>query len=143
MVVMNIYTIREMVLGDYSYVYALWSMTEGMGLSESDSEESIAQFLIRNKGHSYVCTDGDVVIGTVLCGHDGRRGFLYHVAVHNEYQNKGIARRLIERALNSLKEVGIIKCHLMVYANNDLGHQFWEYVGWIRRDEIVLYSKDM
>lgn len=136
------YCIREMQIDDYEKVFELWSVTQGMGLSEADSEESIANFLTRNQGLSFVCLDGNLLIGTVLCGHDGRRGALYHVAVHKDYQHKGIGRRLVEKALHALKSIGIAKCHLMVYADNALGQRFWNKIGWTKRDEIVLYSKD-
>ncbi|WP_246098486.1 GNAT family N-acetyltransferase [Saccharibacillus brassicae] len=139
---MNTYTIREMDLGDYSKVFALWSHTEGMGLSDSDSEASISKFLKRNEGHSFVCTDGEEMIGTILCGHDGRRGFLYHVAVSTEHRKNGIGKRLVESALDSLTKSGIIKCHLMVFANNKAGNQYWNDTGWIKRDDILIFSKD-
>jgi len=91
---LNKYKIREMNLNDYLKVFDLWSNTEDMGLSDSDSEESISKFLKRNAGHSFVCTDREEIIGTILCGHDGRRGFLYHVAVSKEYRKNGIGKRL-------------------------------------------------
>ncbi|WP_246369815.1 GNAT family N-acetyltransferase [Saccharibacillus deserti] len=139
---MNKYKIREMNLNDYLKVFDLWSNTEGMGLSDSDSEESISKFLKRNDGHSFVCTDAEEIIGTILCGHDGRRGFLYHVAVSKEYRKNGIGKRLVESALDSLKKSGIIKCHLMVLGNNKIGNQYWNNAGWIKRDDILIFSKD-
>ncbi|MHA0858076.1 GNAT family N-acetyltransferase [Paenibacillus sp. CMAA1364] len=134
--------IREMNMNDYWEVFDLWSNTDGMGLSEADSEESIESFLTRNDGHSYVCIDGEKIIGTVLCGHDGRRGFLYHVAVLKEYRKSGIGKGLVESVLHSLKKAGIMKCHLMVYENNVMGNQYWNNSEWKRRNDILIYSKD-
>jgi len=137
------YVCREMKIGDYQKVFALWSDTEGMGLSDSDSEEEIAKYLSRNPGHSFVCEYGDRIVGTILCGHDGRRGYIYHVAVSEEHRKRGIARMLLTKALDSLRNAGIRKCHLMVFGANLAGREFWEHVGWQRRDDIVIYSKSI
>lgn len=134
------YAIREMTIEDYEQAYALWSATAGMGLSESDSKESIASFLERNPGHSFVCACNEELVGTVLCGHDGRRGYLYHVAVSEAHRNKGIGKQLIQAALRSLRSAGIVKCHLMVFTDNEAGNQFWEKCGWERRKDIYIYS---
>lgn len=132
--------IREMTMDDYPAAYELWTEIEGMGLGEADSREAIAAFLDRNPGHSFVCIIDQQLVGTVLCGHDGRRGFLYHVAVSKHYRNRGIGRQLVDRALRSLKAAGITKCHLMVYADNLAGCRFWEKTGWLKRSDIILFS---
>jgi len=137
------YTIREMSVADYHGAFSLWSGTDGMGIGESDSEENIARFLARNPGHSYVCEHQGAIVGTVLCGHDGRRGFLYHVAVSDAHRGQGIAKMLLSNALDSLAQIGITKCHLMVLKTNRLGAAFWEYNGWERREDIFIYSKSI
>lgn len=137
------YTIREMDINDYEKTLELWTSTEGMGLSESDSKEAIAVFLERNLGHSFVCLDADEIIGSILCGHDGRRGFFYHAAVSTQYRSKGIGKRLIQHALATLKAAGIMKCHLMVYSDHLSGHRFWEHEGWVKREDVLLFSKDI
>lgn len=134
------YLIREMTIEDYEATYALWSATAGMSIGESDSKEAIASFLDRNPGHSFVCFLNGTIVGTVLCGHDGRRGYLYHVAVSETHRHKGIGKKLIKSALKSLSSVGIVKCHLMVFTDNETGNQFWESCGWERREDIFIYS---
>lgn len=138
---MEMYIYREMKIEDYQEVYSLWDNTDGMGLGESDSEEEIAKYLSRNPGHSFVCECGGRIVGTVLCGHDGRRGYVYHVAVSESHRKHGIARTLLSKALHSLLEAGIKKCHLMVFDSNHSGQQFWEHIGWQRREDILIYSK--
>lgn len=135
------YSFREMKVQDYKMVFDLWSKTEGMGLSDADSEESIAFFLDRNAGHSFVCMHGDEIIGTILCRHDGRRGFLYHVAVSEEYRTGGVGSRLVDMALYTLRTAGIRKCHLMVYRENETGNRYWERAGWLKREDVLIYSK--
>jgi ribosomal protein S18 acetylase RimI-like enzyme len=137
-----VYIIREMTLDDYEGSIALWRRTEGMGLSEADSSDSIAYYLNRNPDLSFVSVsvDDGKIIGTVLCGHDGRRGFMYHVAVDPHYRGKSIAKKLVGCSLNKLKIAGITKCHLMVLEDNEIGNRFWSQSGWQRRNNILLYS---
>jgi ribosomal protein S18 acetylase RimI-like enzyme len=137
----NLHTIREMNLSDYEQAYHLWSITEGIGLNDADSKDAIASYLERNPGHSFVCEANGEIIGTVLCGHDGRRGYMYHVAVSERYRNQGIGLKLVNAALERLRSAGITKCHLMVYAANESGIRFWERTGWERRNDILICSK--
>ncbi|MNP38949.1 Acetyltransferase YpeA [compost metagenome] len=115
-----------------------------MGLSDSDSEDGIRSFLERNPGLSFVAgnEDGDV-LGTVLAGHDGRRGFLYHLAVSTTCRGQGIGGRLVQSALAALHSQNIVKCHIMVLDHNELGQAFWSGQGWLRRDNILLYSQNL
>ncbi|BCG56976.1 N-acetyltransferase [Paenibacillus sp. URB8-2] len=132
---------REMTKEDYDAAYSLWKNTEGMGLSAADSREEISRFLERNRGLSQVCVSPDGgLAGTALCGHDGRRGFLYHVAVSGEHRGKGIGRALVSNCLEALRAEGIAKCHLMVIGSNADGQRFWNGIGWEFRDGILLYS---
>ena len=132
---------REMTIEDYDEVYQLWSCTDGVGLSEADSRDNILVFLKRNKGLSLICEDGSRIIGTILCGHDGRRGYVYHVAVDKNYRREGIGRGLVARCLRELTNEGITKCHLFVFLANELGTMFWSSLGWERREDIIVYSK--
>lgn len=136
------YKIREMLLSDYDSAIDLWSCTEGMGLSEADSKEAIAFYLARNPGMSFVCAVQDQIVGTILCGHDGRRGYIYHVAVSKEYRGHSIGKKLVESSLKRLKEEGIMKCHIMVIADNEIGNSFWNYIEWSKRTGIHLYSQN-
>jgi ribosomal protein S18 acetylase RimI-like enzyme len=132
-----------MTIDDYDEAYDLWIHTEGMGISHSDTKSEIEKFLSRNPGFSFVCIEDGKVVGTILCGHDGRRGFIYHVAVQKELRGRKIGQELIRHSLEKLKLDGIMKCHLMVFADNEAGNLFWNHIGWMRRNEIVLYSKDL
>ncbi|AIQ44808.1 GCN5 family acetyltransferase [Paenibacillus sp. FSL R7-0273] len=134
---------REMMAEDYEAASRLWGNTAGMGLSRADSREGIIQFLGRNPGMSQVCeTENGTLAGTVLCGHDGRRGYLYHVAVSTVCRGKGAGREMVTRALSALREAGIAKCHLMVIEGNRPGRSFWSGTGWEERDGIVLFSQN-
>ena len=128
---------------DYKEIMELWKATPGMGLSDADSEENIRKFLLRNKGLSFCYRDSNKIIATILCGHDGRRGFIYHVTVASEYRGKGIGRKLVEESLLRLKEVGIHKCHLFVFADNEPGNAFWHSTGWTKREDIYVYSRNV
>lgn len=135
---------REMVTQDYESAYQLWEQTEGMGLSEADSRLEIIRYLERNQGFSQICENDDgQIVGTALCGHDGRRGYMYHVAVSTDCRGLGIGRELVTRCLGNLRAVGIAKCHLMVIGTNEQGRRFWEGMGWQYRGGIMLYSQDI
>ncbi len=136
--------IREMTIADYDDAIALWRATEGMGLSAADSREAIARYLARNPGMCFVarCEDG-FLSGAVLCGHDGRRGYLHHLAVHTACRGHGLGRQLAERCLSALRAEGIDKCHLFVKRDNQSGQAFWQQTGWYERVDLVLMSKDI
>lgn len=133
---------RPMVTGDYEAAYQLWASTPGIHLSEADSREQVLRYLERNPGLSMVSEDEDgTLAGTVMCGHDGRRGYIYHVAVSEEYRGRGVGRQLVSCSLEGLRKEGIGKCHLMVMESNGLGRDFWSGIGWQERDGIVLFSQ--
>ena len=136
-------SIHEMKISDYDEIYKLWSNTPGMGLSDADTHENILRFLLRNKGLSFVCRYKDMLIGTILCGHDGRRGYIYHVTVAEGYRGRGIGQMLVEKCLQKLKEEGIDKCHLFVFRDNEIGNTFWSAKGWTKREDIFVYSKSI
>jgi len=129
-------TITPMNDDDLPAVLALWSVTEGMGLTESDTPEHLRAYLARNPGLSLVVRDGSKIVGAVLCGHDGRRGALHHLAVMPEYRKRGLGTRMVETCLKSMGAIGIVKCHILVYADNELGKQFWRACGWSGRSDL-------
>ncbi len=136
--------LRAMTIADYDAVLALWKATEGMGLSEADERPAIARYLERNPGMSFVGVEGDGrIVGAVLCGHDGRRGYLHHLAVAPSHRCRGIGRQLVERCLIALRSSGIGKCHLFVFAGNAAGITFWKRIGWKQRVDLVVMSADV
>jgi ribosomal protein S18 acetylase RimI-like enzyme len=129
------YPIRSMSLDDYERVYHLWSTSEGMSLDEDDSRDGIASYLRRNPGLCFVALDGKEIVGAVLCGHEGRRGILRHLAVSPDYRKKGIATSLIRACFGALSADGIKKCNIFVMDDNGAGLKFWEYIGFYRLDD--------
>lgn len=134
-------TIRPMSPEDHAAAHALWCATEGMSLNATDSAEAVARFLARNPGLSVVVERDGVLVGTALCGHDGRRGFLYHVAVARECRGLGLGRAMVERCLAALEAVGIGRVHIVVFASNEPGVRFWEHLGFTPRRELLLCSR--
>ena len=135
--------ITEMKIGDYDEVFSLWKNTEGMGLhNDADSKEGIRQYLKRNPGLSLVARDNKKIVGTILCGHDGRRGHLYHLAVAPSHRKKGIAKALVNRALSKLAAIGFPKCTLCAFVKNYAGRKFWRHTGWTERPDIIMMAKD-
>jgi len=130
--------IKVMRINDYDKVYQLWTSTEGMGMrSLDDSFEGIDRFLKRNPITNYIAQVENKIVGVILCGHDGRRGYIYHTAVKNDYRNKEIGKTLVEAALEALKKEGINKVVLVAFASNDLGNKFWQSLGFDKRDDLI------
>ncbi|MFN2278672.1 MAG: GNAT family N-acetyltransferase [Candidatus Promineifilaceae bacterium] len=127
----------------YDEVYALWDRCSGVGLSSADERDQIAAYLARNPGMSFIALDGSVVIGIVLGGHDGRRGYLHHLAVDDDYRRQGIGRQLVENCLSALAAEGIQKCHLFIFHENVGGIAFWQAQGWTLRQDIRVMSKHL
>ena len=130
-----------MSLDDYQTVAALWQSIEGIGLSAADEPKNIARYLDRNPGLSLVAVDEGRLIGAVLCGHDGRRGFIHHLAVAPGFRRKGVGKALVNRCLENLAAEEIGKCHLFVFADNMEAVLFWEGVGWHSREELQIFSR--
>jgi ribosomal protein S18 acetylase RimI-like enzyme len=135
--------IREMVVSDYEQMIALWKNTPGIGLSDADSKRNISQFLERNPGLSFVYEIDKRIVGTVLCGHDGRRGYIYHLAVDLAFRKQGIGKELMARSLDKLRHKRIAKCHLFLYSENEDAIQFYGRTGWMKRSELLIYSKNL
>lgn len=136
--------IRNMTIEDYEQAVQLWQATEGIGLHEyEDSKAGIAHYLARNRGLSLIWRESRQVVGTLLCGHDGRRGYLHHLAVAAAHRGRGIGTQLVEHALHNLAQKGIRKCNIYSYADNEAGLAFWGRLGWQQREDIRIVSRDI
>ncbi|WP_340481275.1 GNAT family N-acetyltransferase [Vibrio anguillarum] len=133
-------TIREMDISDYDSVIDLWCQTESLSLRDADFKQSIESYLNRNSGLSFVALSGNKIIGAVLVGTDGRRGYLQHLAVSSEFRGQKIGKALVEKSVDALTSIGVSKTHLFVYSNNVNAQDFYEKLGWFPRDEIRMYS---
>jgi ribosomal protein S18 acetylase RimI-like enzyme len=129
-------TIRPMTLDDYEAVMGLMSDTPGVVVRAADSREAIGRYLARNPGLSLVAESDGQAVGCLLCGHDGRRGYLHHVVVAPAYRRLGVGRALAEQALDGLAAAGIAKTHIDVFADNAAALAFWQRIGWQLRDDI-------
>jgi ribosomal protein S18 acetylase RimI-like enzyme len=132
--------IRPMTAADYEQTLALWQEVEGVGLSSADSREQIERYLRRNPGQSLLAWREDLLIGAVLCGHDGRRGYIHHLAVRPGFRRQGVGRLLVSRCLAALAAEGIEKCHLFVFSQNEAAVTFWQAIGFTERAELSMMS---
>lgn len=134
--------IRTMTINDYEAVYALWMSCTGMGLNNlNDSKDGISRFLQRNPDTCFVAVDEDRIVGVIIAGNDGRRGYIYHTAVNPEYRKQGIGAALVESAMDALKDCGINKVALVVFDRNESGNVFWEKQGFTAREDLVYRNK--
>ena len=122
--------IREFSINDYDAAIQLWQRVEGLEIAEGDDREGVAQFLARNSGLSRVAVDGSAIVGVALCGHDGRRGHIYHLAVDPAYQGRGLGKRLLDESLADLRRTGVKRVIIMVADDNASGRQFWKRSGF-------------
>ncbi|HJB90051.1 MAG TPA: GNAT family N-acetyltransferase [Candidatus Eisenbergiella merdigallinarum] len=135
------FTIRTMRKEDYDQVYDLWMSIHGFSIrSIDDSREGVARFLRRNPDTSVVAVADGKVVGAILCGHDGRRGCLYHVCVREEYRMHGIGKAMVVACMNALKKEEISKVSLIAFTANDVGNAFWKRIGWTKREDLNYYD---
>lgn len=133
--------VRIMTIEDYDGVYALWTKIRGFGLrSVDDSREGVERFLKRNPTTSVVAVEDGKVVGSILCGHDGRRGCLYHVCVDEDYRRRGIGRAMVGVAMEALKKEKVSKVSLIAFTKNDIGNAFWNTIGWTKRLDLNYYD---
>ena len=139
---MNI-TIAEFTIEAYEQVYSLWNTCDGIGLSAADSRDNIRAYLDRNPGMSLLAWDENKIVASILCGHDGRRGYIHHLAVHPDYRRQGLGGMLVEKSLVALASAGIQKCHIFIFTDNAPGSEFWKSIGWTPRQDIGVISKNL
>ena len=133
--------LRPMAEEDYDKLIALWRTIRGFGIrSLDDSREGVARFLRRNPGLSVVAMEGEELVGAILCGHDGRRGCLYHVCVRESHRKRGIGREMAVFCMRALRQEGINKVSLIAFRRNEVGNQFWKSVGWTYREDLNYYD---
>ena len=136
--------IRNMLPEDYDEVYALWMSCAGMGLNDlDDSREGIHRFLRRNPDTCFVAAEGGRIVGAIIVGSDGRRGYIYHTAVRPDCRRRGIAAALVDTALEALKGIGINKTALVVFGRNQIGNAFWEKIGFSSREDLIYRNKSL
>lgn len=136
--------LRILEIEDYENIYRLWANTSGMGLrSLDDSQTGIAKFLKRNPTTNFVAVEAGEIVGVILCGHDGRRGYIYHAAVDVNYRGQGIGTRLINEVYNALEKEGITKAALVVFKTNELGNSFWKSIGFEERKDLNYYNRSV
>ena len=134
-------TIREMTIEDYEEVYHIWKQIKGFGIrSIDDSREGVERFLKRNPTTSVVAEKDGKIVGSILCGHDGRRGCLYHVCVDEAYRRHGIGKAMVVKAMEALKAEQINKVCLIAFTKNDIGNAFWNTIGWTEREDLNYYD---
>lgn len=133
--------IRTMEIADYEGVHALWMTIKGFAIrSVDDSREGVEIFLKRNPTTSVVAVEDGKIVGSILCGHDGRRGCLYHVCVATEYRRRGIGKAMVVQAMQALKAEKINKVSLIAFTQNDIGNAFWNQIGWTKREDLNYYD---
>lgn len=134
--------IRIMNISDYEEVYNLWLSCSGMGLNNlDDSKEGIRRFLDRNPGTCFVAEAEQKIIGVIIAGNDGRRGYIYHTAVDPDHRHQGIATKLVNEAMGALRASGINKAALVVFSKNKEGNTFWEKSGFTSREDLIYRNK--
>jgi N-acetylglutamate synthase len=139
---MNIQT-REFVIDDYEAAVELWKKVEGVEIAEGDDREGVERFLTRNPGLSRVALDESKIVGIAFCGNDGRRGYIYHLAVDPDYRGRGLGRRLVEESLKGLRRLGLERANIMVATDNPRGREFWSKCGWEELDGAIGMGIDL
>ncbi len=134
-------TVRTMTIDDYQGVYALWMSIKGFAMrSLDDSKEGVERFLKRNPGISVVALEDEKIVGSILGGHDGRRGCLYHVCVHEDYRMRGIGKSMVVHCMKALEKERISKVSLIAFTQNDIGNAFWKEIDWTKREDLNYYD---
>lgn len=135
------YQIRTMKMEDYKEVYQLWMHIQHFSIrSLDDSKVGIERFIKRNPDTSVVAVQDGKIVGSILCGHDGRRGCFYHVCVHQDYRRRGIGKNMVAVSMEILRQEQINKVSLIAFTENDMGNAFWNHIGWTKREDLNYYD---
>ena len=133
--------VRTMTIEDYQGVHDLWMTIKGFAIrSIDDSREGVERFLKRNPATSVVAEENGEIVGSILCGHDGRRGCLYHVCVREDCRMRGIGKSMVVRCMEELAKEKISKVSLIAFTENDIGNAFWKEIGWTKREDLNYYD---
>ncbi|OAI53041.1 hypothetical protein AYO47_05550 [Planctomyces sp. SCGC AG-212-M04] len=138
---MMAFQLRPIAEEDLPELLAFWGRTPGVGLNESDTPECLKRYLDRNPGLSVIARSGEGIAGAVLCGHDGRRGYLNHLAVAESFRRQGLGRQMAEHCLAGLHRLGIRRCTICLFADNEAGREFWSNCGWKQRSDLVMMQR--
>lgn len=133
--------VRTMTIEDYQGVHDLWMTIKGFAIrSIDDSRKGVERFLKRNPATSVVAEENGEIVGSILCGHDGRRGCLYHVCVREDCRMRGIGKSMVVRCMEELEKEKISKVSLIAFTENDIGNAFWKEIGWTKREDLNYYD---
>jgi N-acetylglutamate synthase len=135
--------LSKLMPSDFDKALRFWSETRGIGVSAVDTRNLLSTFLKRNPGLSFKVVDNDEVVATILCAHDGKRGYLHHIAISERYAGHGLARLLTDRSLEELRRLGIAKCHLFIDSTNSEMQQYWKSNDWNEQREISIFTHDL
>lgn len=136
--------IKILTIDNYEEIYDLWVSTPGMGLNDiDDSKAGIEKYLKRNPNTCFIAVMYGKIVGVILSGHDGRRGYIHHTAVSIANRNKGIGTALVDSALEALHDEGIHKVALVVFEKNEIGNTFWEHKGFCTRKDLNYRNKSL
>ena len=133
-------SISKMTVSHYPAVQKIWQSDAGIGLGPGDEKGGIARYLKRNPGMSFVAKFQSKIVGTILAGHDGRRGYIYHLYVAPKHRGKQIGNRLLQAALSALQKEGIPRCIVTVLKENVIGNDFWRAKAWTDIDFVNVFS---
>jgi ribosomal protein S18 acetylase RimI-like enzyme len=136
-------TTREFVLSDHERAVALWCEIDSVEICEGDSREEVAEYLKRNPGLSRVAEVEGKIVGAVMCGHDGRRGWIYHLAVAPEYRGRGVGKMLLDDCVRGLQRAGLKRAIILVEGQNAAGHKFWLREGWENIDGAIPMTREL
>ncbi|HUX20229.1 MAG TPA: GNAT family N-acetyltransferase [Spirochaetia bacterium] len=135
--------LSRLVPSDFDKAVSFWRHAQGMGTSGIETAEILTSFLRHNPSLSFKITDRDTIVGTILCGHDGRRGYVHHLAVESAYLTQNVGKTLIDRSLEGLNRLGIKKCHIFISASNKGGQEFWKSIDWSEQGDLTVFSHDI
>ncbi len=134
--------IRKMTIGDYEEAFEMWLQAGESGIrTKEDSHEGIERFLERNPDTSFIAEIDGRIVGVLMCGQDGRRGYIYHTAIRDPSRSRTIGKALLSAMSEAMNRLQIAKVGLLIDGENDSGSVFWEQQGWIKRDDLMYFNR--